>query len=354
MEIFFESIWSQFVNEKPFVIYNKPNSDKTIAFLALDSELVYDQKLQKKGFVFAPFDGDDFVFFDEDNCEVIKHKGVDFSEPINSYADVFPSDEVKEFHLNLVQNGVDAIVSGAFLKVVLARKETVKANQNDFISYFKKLIQLYKSAFCYCFYHPKVGMWLGATPEQLVKFDENKISTVALAGTQLFFDNQQVVWGEKEKEEQLFVTQFIEESLQPFVDEIEKTKPYSALAGNLLHIKTDIKAVKKDSVLLTDVLLALHPTPALCGLPKQEAKQFIIKNEGYSREFYSGFLGEINKDFELNTAGKSDVFVNLRCMKLDKNEAHLFIGGGITKESNPLNEFQETINKSQTIKKILQ
>ena len=98
----------------------------------------------------------------------------------------------------------------------------------------------------------------------------------------------------------------------------------------------------------------MHPTPALCGLPKQEAKQFIIKNEGYSREFYSGFLGEINKDFEFNTAGKSDVFVNLRCMKLDKNEAHLFIGGGITKESNPLNEFQETINKSQTIKKILQ
>ena len=82
-------------------------------------------------------------------------------------------------------------------------------------------------------------------------------------------------------------------------------------------------------------------------------KEIIIKNEGYNREFYSGFLGEINKDFENNEDNKSDIFVNLRCMELEKEIANLFIGGGITKDSVPENEFIETINKSKTIKKIL-
>jgi len=196
-------------------------------------------------------------------------------------------------------------------------------------------------------------MWLGATPEQLLKVDKKNISTVSLAGTQLYVDNKEVIWKEKEKEEQLFVTQFIEANLNSYSSSIQKTEPYTARAGNLLHIKTDIKAVKKNNVLLSEIITALHPTPALCGLPKIEAKKFIMDNEGYERKFYSGFLGEINKDFETNETDKSDIFVNLRCMELKEKTADLFIGGGITKESNASSEFLETINKSQTIKKIL-
>lgn len=353
MDVFFESIQQQFDKNLPFVIYNKPNSDKIITFLSFDDSLNFNKKLDKKGFVFAPFDGDDFIFFDEQNSEIIKKASFNFEESITEFMDVLPSNAVKTFHINLVEKGVEAIKLNQFSKVVLSRKESVPANQSDFISYFKKLIQTYKSAFCYCFYHPKVGMWLGATPEQLVKINENIISTVALAGTQLFIENQKVTWGDKEKEEQLFVTQFIKESLKPFVKNITKTKAYTVQAGNLLHIKTDVSAEIKSEVMLSDIVLALHPTPALCGLPKKEAKEFIIKNEGYNRKFYSGFLGEINKDFENNEDNKSDIFVNLRCMELEKEIANLFIGGGITKDSIPENEFIETINKSKTIKKIL-
>ena len=74
---------------------------------------------------------------------------------------------------------------------------------------------------------------------------------------------------------------------------------------NLLHIKTDVSAEIKPEVMLSDIVLALHPTPALCGLPKKEAKEFILKSEGYNRKFYSGFLGEVNKDFENNEDNKS-------------------------------------------------
>lgn len=354
MEVFFESIQKQFNKKLPFVLYNKPNSDKIIAFLSFDDSLIFNESLDQKGFVFAPFDGDEFIFFNENSSEIIKKDGINFSVDFNEYQDVLPSEEVKEFHVHLVESGVEAIKQNQFVKVVLSRKESVSANQDDFIKYFKKLVVLYKSAFCYCFYHPKVGMWLGATPEQLIKINEDIVSTVALAGTQLYVENQKdVFWGDKEKEEQLFVTQFIESSLKPFVEGVSKTQPYTSQAGNLLHIKTDISAKIKPEVSLSDVVLALHPTPALCGLPKIEAKEFIINKEGYNRKFYSGFLGEVNKDFELNEENRTDLFVNLRCMELEEKKANLFIGGGITKDSIAIDEFTETINKSQTIKKIV-
>lgn len=353
MNIFFKNINEHFINKKPFVLYNKPNSNTIVSFLQNNDDLIYDNKLNESGFVFAPFDTENYIFFNENNCEVSKIEGVSFNENFSEYSDLFPDNEVRFFHEKLVQNGIDAILDKQFLKVVLSRKESVAANQDLFLTYFKKLVQTYKTAFCYCFYHPKVGMWLGATPEQLLKTNANKLTTVALAGTQLKKNEEEVFWGEKEKEEQLFVTQFIELGLNPFVTNLHKTDPYTFQAGNLLHIKTDIQATKKEGVNWSEVIKALHPTPALCGLPKAESKKFIINNEGYDRKYYSGFLGEINNDFVLEIENKSDLFVNLRCMELEKNTAQIFIGGGITKDSVPTDEFIETINKSQTIKKIL-
>ena len=97
----------------------------------------------------------------------------------------------------------------------------------------------------------------------------------------------------------------------------------------------------------------LHPTPAVCGLPKETAKQFILKNEGYDREFYTGFLGELNIDFRTFKKDNSDLFVNLRCMEVEKNTATIYVGCGITKDSIPEMEYIETVNKSMTIRKVV-
>jgi isochorismate synthase len=78
------------------------------------------------------------------------------------------------------------------------------------------------------------------------------------------------------------------------------------------------------------VISVLHPTPAVCGLPKQEAKDFILENEG-TTEYYTGFLGELNKEGFNKDTLKSDLYVNLRCMKIKDNQAHLYMGCGITK-----------------------
>ena len=100
---------------------------------------------------------------------------------------------------------------------------------------------------------------------------------------------------------------------------------------------------------LSNLIDILHPTPAVCGIPKKISKRFILENENYDREFYTGFLGEMNTDSTTN------LFVNLRCMKIDTEakKISLFIGGGITKDSIPDNEWNETIIKSGVMKRVL-
>jgi isochorismate synthase len=104
---------------------------------------------------------------------------------------------------------------------------------------------------------------------------------------------------------------------------------------------------------LEEIIKALHPTSAVCGLPKAAAKDFILQNEPYDRSYYSGFLGELNIDLATFRTEQSDLFVNLRCMKINEKQVELFIGCGITKDSVPEAEFIETVNKSMTMRKVL-
>lgn len=222
----------------------------------------------------------------------------------------------------------------------------------------------------YLWFHPKTGYWLGATPETLLKVERNRFSTMALAGTQLYKGEIDVEWETKEVEEQLFVTDYILESLENIqgVENIQASRPYSAKAGNLLHICTDISGHLKNSENLKELIDALHPTPAVCGLPKEKALGFILENEDYNREFYSGYLGELNLKTETRRNSnrrnqenqqfssislKTELFVNLRCMKLKAGNARIFVGGGVTKDSNAADEWMETVNKSQTMKAVL-
>jgi isochorismate synthase len=192
---------------------------------------------------------------------------------------------------------------------------------------------------------------MGATPEQLLKSNQNKVQTVSLAGTQLFSNIENIVWEEKEINEQQTVTEYIVHALRSCGAEVSESKPYSFQAGSIVHIKTDIEAQFESEVNVSNILELLHPTPAVCGFPKTEALEFIFANEGYDREYYAGYLGEWNQD------GNFDLFVNLRCMKVETNnssaKAKLFVGCGINSGSHPEKEFIETVNKSQTLKSIM-
>jgi isochorismate synthase len=168
---------------------------------------------------------------------------------------------------------------------------------------------------------------------------------MALAGTQKFTDNPS--WGVKEQQEQHVVTDYLVAQLQPFCASLKLNGPHTQQAGSLLHLKTEIRGQLNAGFSLQNLLQQMHPTPAVCGMPKAAALQFIGQEEGYDRQFYSGFLGEIEANNQV------DLFVNLRCMKLANQQATVYVGCGITKDSQPDLEFAETVNKSQTMKQVL-
>lgn len=358
MSVLFQKILEQLDANLPFVSYNKPNSDKIIGLFQKNDELFLLDKAST-GFAFVSFDNEKKYLIPE------KHSNV-YVETINDLDYIFPatkeyfSDSIaKDNFENLVKKALQEIENGSFEKVVLSRKELIALDNFQLELVFNALISNYSTAFSYCFYHPKVGFWMGATPEQFVKIENNKIKTVALAGTQLYTDLQKVSWEEKEIKEQQTVTDFIVNALQVVSSKVTKSEPYTFQAGTLVHIKTDIEAALNSQLDVSKIIDLLHPTPAVCGFPKAKSKEFILKNEGYEREFYAGYLGEWNKDFLTYKEGSCDLFVNLRCMKLGMDlkskvtQAQLFIGCGINSGSDPEKEFLETVNKSQTIKKIL-
>ena len=165
-----------------------------------------------------------------------------------------------------------------------------------------------------------------------------------MAGTQLWDTKKE--WQPKELEEQQLVTDYIYSTLKSVSNQVSISPVETVQAGKLAHLKSSFKAELSLGKSAFDLLKIMHPTPAVCGLPKESAMQFINQNEGYKREFYTGFIGEYSDK-------NSQLFVNLRCMQIVENKPLLYVGCGITAESNPQMEFLETENKAQTMREIL-
>ncbi len=334
----------------PFVVYNKPNSKEVNAFFQQNNQLIYQTNFEESGFVFAPFDNSQSsIIFPSNQCETYQtnfdnESLIEFLSK-TSLDLIKNDDKSKNNHVLLVEKGINFLNQNNALKVVLSRKEEIDIENIDTIDVFLKLLNQYTNAFVYLWYHPKVGLWMGASPETLLSVKQKKFKTMALAGTQAFKGSLNIHWDEKEKKEQQIVTDYITSQLVNF--DISVSSPFTKKAGSLVHICTEIEGKLTAKNQLKDIINKLHPTPAVCGLPKDKAKNFIIENEDYNREFYTGYLGE------LNIKEQSNLFVNLRCMQINKQKASLYIGGGITLESYPENEWEETVAKSEVMKRVL-
>ncbi|MCF8322924.1 MAG: isochorismate synthase [Flavobacterium sp.] len=363
MKLLLEKAKQQFESNLPFVLYKKPNINSVRAVFQKNDSLNLVHDFTEKGFVFASFDGNQTILIPENQSEVYEAKLLQNDSEINQEEWSILNESARTDFEKLVTNGIQAIKKDEFQKVVLSRKEVVELVDFDVVQTFEKLIQCYSNAFVYCFFHPKIGLWFGASPEQLVQSNGNNFKTISLAGTQKSNDFENLTWKDKEMKEQQFVTDYIVAKLKNVTIQLEVSEPYSFKAGMLWHLKTDISGEIQSDFGLQKIVRMLHPTPAVCGFPKENARKFIVENEQYNRSFYTGFLGELNCGAE-NEREKSDLFVNLRCMEIvffqdtkelqsDHVNAILYMGCGITKDSIPEKEWQESVNKSMTMKRVL-
>ena len=259
----------------------------------------------------------------------------------------------------LVRRGVAAIEAKEVLKVVSSRV-AYRALPPGFdpLAAFQALSGQYERAFVSLVSVPGVGTWLGASPEVLAEVTaDGHFHTVALAGTQPLVPGrrpQEAIWRQKEIEEQALVARYIVNCFKQLrLRDYHETGPRTVAAGQLLHLRTDfevdLRNVPAAASLGTDMLRLLHPTSAVGGMPKAAALDFLRRHEGYDRAYYSGFLGPVN----VAAPGVSRLFVNLRCLQVRAEEAILYAGTGLTADSDPLREWQETELKLTTVGAIL-
>ncbi|MBK6285046.1 MAG: chorismate-binding protein [Draconibacterium sp.] len=352
-------------NNLTFAAYRLPNQTEQALIVQENrdaEELANMSKITSlKGFLVAPF------LQSEKNRMFLIKPDLYFSGevPDEQFAKIcnliHPSPEIKSFtrpyqvskkeYLQQIESIMKVIKTGKIQKAVLSRIKLVTSVNEKFLpGIFLKLCELFPRAFVYVF-KTENHFWMGATPEPFAFLKNNVFQTSSVAGTKentekfLGIEN----WGNKEKQEQHYVSEHIDKVLQSnHWENIEQLGPYVQQAGNLLHLRTDfISNASTSNGNVGNLLNNLHPTPAICGSPTKEALETINALEKHDREYYGGFLGPVGIHNPIM------LFVNLRCMQITGSRLVLYSGGGITIDSNPEDEWHETEIKTGTLLSVI-
>ena len=280
--------------------------------------------------------------------------------PIGSIDSIANNATRADYHIDFA-NYHAHLLSGDFQKIVLARSacHPSPAAQRSPIELFCDACQRYPRMFICLVSTPQSGTWLTATPEILLSGTDNQWQTIALAGTMklegedLKGEGEHVMWSTKNIQEQRYVATYITECLEQFTTNFTERGPYTVRAGNLVHLRSDFTFTLPDAQHLGDVLLTLHPTPAVCGLPKRQTFEFIQANEHFPRLYYSGFMGPLCLPTTPNLPLTTHLYVSLRCMRLLTDGYQLYAGGGLLPGSVEEQEWQETEAKMETMRNLL-
>ncbi len=287
----------------------------------------------------------------------------------------------KKAWLSLSQKAIHNIQSGQFDKLVTSRQKTLPIPSSFSSTTLLKKLSYYYPCCSLLSYTIEDTTIIAASPERLISLHHPDIQSNAIGGTILrqkiasttlannkslelpFFlkqsneqSSKEVAEGEKLLKEHRFISQNIYQKLDPLCHVLQMPiSPFLMKLHNLYHLETPISGKLMDSYDIFDCLSALHPTPAVAGLPTSRAKQWLVEHEDYHRGWYTGAFGYL--DAQLN----GDLSVMLRCALINKtkqndgdsdndnNRIHLFSGAGLVAESDPEAEWQETELKMQTI-----
>ena len=296
----------------------------------------------KDSFILSDFLGE--KWFEFSGQEI--HELIDFSWHFSASK---PPEINKETYLKNAEGMLKAIQLIGMKKVVFSRVKHTEFSADKVIHFFNDLCNKYPKAFVYLASSPLFGTWIGASPEILLEVHGNHVFTMSLAATKSTENAEE--WNQKELLEQQYVTDFILESLsENGIDSYDQNGPYTFEAGPVKHLRTDI-SFDLGSLTPIEITTALHPTPAVSGLPRALAIEMIEAVEkhdlNYDRSLYTGFLGKISTD-------ETKLYVNLRCCQLFSDTACLYLGGGFTKDSIVEDEWEETERKSKTLLSVIQ
>ncbi len=346
-----------------FALFREPSS-KVIHLMAAPQPVRAEPRIigARTGFAIRPFDEEPgyvlpAVFHAEwrDGGLVRAEGEIVAREEASTPPDLAPQKQDGATYADRVYRTLRNLHEGIADKVVMSDTVRLTVPEEDPLTIWKRLESAYPAAFVSMVKTPEYGLWLGATPELLVGWEASRyVRTMALAGTKPMpssGDPDDSSWSQKEIEEHAFVVRHIIERFKQIrLREYEETGPRAVAAGPVVHLRTDfvIDAHATERTTLPDDLRTrLHPTSAVCGSPTKDALNLIRQIEPHDRQLYAGYWGPL----ALN--GESHLYVNLRCLRWYDDAVDLFVGGGITRSSDPEREAQEIQLKADTLRAVI-
>ncbi len=250
-----------------------------------------------------------------------------------------------------IDAALEAIEAGSIEKVVLARTREYGALEAiDPCAVLAILRQEEPAAFHVLVEQSPSRAFVAASPERLYKRKGGLIHSEAVAGTCTrgpdgVSDERlaaRLLVSEKNRREHECVVRRVEASLSPLTESLARdAAPRVMRLRHVQHLMTGIIGHVPPGVTDETLLAELHPTPAVCGWPVAESREFIRKNESESRGLYSGVVGVVS-------ASRSDFTVAIRSAVIDGASMTAFAGAGIVKGSEADSEWLETARKLET------
>ncbi len=359
-------------HQKSIVFWRLPFQKKIQAIIQLEKKspiIPSIFSLLKDGFIFSPFGKENTLYYIQPDIHILfsKKKIKWFFQKnqetlwkkltihtkncihtINHPAHQYVSTD-QQTYVALVKKAQRAIQKKKIQKIVTSTRIVVELPTTfDPVHAFFYHSEKISNGLLVLMYTPSHGIWLGESPEVLFSIDETqkKITTVALAGTQKITKKKSIFWPAKETNEQQIVETYIENFLLTHASaSYQKEKPHTLIHQYLAHLQTKYSCTLDQQSLLdlgSILLQKFSPTPAVAGMPSKKAIDFIMQYEK-PRSLYTGFWGPIDRKQQ------SSIFVNLRSMQIKGKKAIIYAGGGITKDSHPMDEWQEVQAKYQSI-----
>lgn len=251
-----------------------------------------------------------------------------------------------------VARAIHTIQSGTLDKVVLAQTIDLEAPLPFQLTYsLNNLRQFYPDCYIFAIHNGQGQSFIGASPERLVSLRNHELMTDALAGSaprgRSTYEDAHLantlLHNPKELHEHQVVIEFITEQLHQ-LGLTPHLAPLRLLQlSNIQHLHTPIRATVPSHVPLLDIVAALHPTPAVAGMPRAIACEQIRQFERFDRGLYAAPIGWIDHQ------GNGEFAVGIRSALINGCHARLYAGAGIVAGSDPARELAEVQLKLQAL-----
>lgn len=236
------------------------------------------------------------------------------------------------------------ILEGGFSKVVAARHCVVELETGaGALDVLERLEERFPGCTRFALWRGD-ATFLGATPELLISRRGAKVLSEALAGSTGHGDAARMLESTKEREEHQLVVNAILAGLDPFCESLRSDpEPSIRELPNVLHMQTSIEGRLAEPTHILSLVQALHPTPAVGGVPTEDAVRWIVEQESLARGWYSAPVGWAD------ATGDGEFVVALRSGLLRDEKAWVYAGAGIMADSDPDAEYAETELKMQAL-----